>query len=257
MKAEVSSREAYMALLEVRDLNKAFGGIQAVCDCTFSVEAGSITALIGPNGAGKTTAFNLISGVFKADSGEVWFDGKRIDKLQPHKITRMGVSRTFQITRNLEDMTVLENLVVQSPVNGLMGLFGKSIRPEERDRALELLDFLGITHLAYEETRNLSYGQKKLMDFAALLMAEPKLVLLDEPAGGVNPALLQEIVTHIKELNERGLTFLVVEHNMELVMGTCDPVVVMAAGTVIAQGAPEEVQTNPDVLEAYLGEGAV
>ena len=246
-----------MALLEIRELNKAFGGIHAVSDCTFSVEEGSITALIGPNGAGKTTAFNLVSGVLKPDSGRVWFGGKRIDKLQPHKITRMGMSRTFQITRNLEDMTVLENLVVQSPVHGIRGLFGKRIRPEERERALELLDFLGISHLAYEETRNLSYGQKKLMDFGAMLIAKPSLVLLDEPAGGVNPALLDEIIAHIKELNEQGITFLLVEHNMELVMGICNPVVVMASGTVIAQGAPDEIQNNSEVLEAYLGVGTV
>ena len=246
-----------MALLEVKNLNKAFGGIQAVSDCTFAVEEGSISALIGPNGAGKTTAFNLISGLLKPDSGQVWFNSKRIDGLQPHKITRMGMSRTFQITRNLEDMTVLENLVVQAPVNGIKGLFGQAIRPQERERALELLNFLGITHLAYEETRNLSYGQKKLMDFGALLMARPRLVLLDEPAGGVNPALLEEIVTHIKELNGQGITFLIVEHNMELVMDTCNPVVVMAAGTVIAQGTPDEVQNNPEVLEAYLGVGTL
>lgn len=246
-----------MAFLEVKELNKAFGGIHAVCDCTFSVEEGSITALIGPNGAGKTTAFNLVSGVLKPDSGKVWFRGKRIDKLQPHKITRMGMSRTFQITRNLEDMTVIENLVVQSPVHGLKGLFGKRIRLEERERAMELLDFLGISHLAYEETRNLSYGQKKLMDFGAMLMAKPSLVLLDEPAGGVNPALLEEIIAHIKELNGQGITFLLVEHNMELVMGICNPVVVMASGTVIAQGAPDEIQNNSEVLEAYLGVGTV
>lgn len=246
-----------MALLEVKDLNKSFGGIHAVSDCTFSVEQGSITGLIGPNGAGKTTAFNLVSGVLKPDSGKIWFNGKRIDKMQPHKITRMGMSRTFQITRNLEDMTVLENLVVQSPVHGIRGLFGKSITPEEHEKAMKLLDFLGITHLAYEETRNLSYGQKKLMDFAAMLMAGPKLVLLDEPAGGVNPALLEEIIAHIQELNGQGITFLIVEHNMELVMGICNPVVVMAAGTVIAQGTPDQVQNNAEVLEAYLGEGTL
>ncbi|MCB0211497.1 MAG: ABC transporter ATP-binding protein [Anaerolineae bacterium] len=246
-----------MPLLDVKELNKSFGGIHAVSDCSFSVEQGSITGLIGPNGAGKTTAFNLVSGVLKPDAGEVWFDGKRIDKLQPHKITRMGMSRTFQITRNLEDMSVIENLVVQSPVHGVAGLFGKSIRSEEREKAMELLHFLGISHLAYEETRNLSYGQKKLMDFAALLMADPKLILLDEPAGGVNPALLEEIIAHIQELNGRGITFLIVEHNMDLVMGICNPVVVMAAGTVIAQGPPDEVQSDAEVLEAYLGEGTL
>jgi len=246
-----------MPLLEVKDLNKSFGGIHAVSDCSFSVEQGSITGLIGPNGAGKTTAFNLVSGVLKPDSGKIWFDGKRIDNLQPHKITRMGMSRTFQITRNLEDMTVLENLVVQSPVHGIKGLFGKSIRPEEEEKAMGLLNFLGITHLAYEETRNLSYGQKKLMDFAAMLMADPKLVLLDEPAGGVNPALLEEIIAHIQELNRQGITFLIVEHNMELVMGICNPVVVMAAGTVIGQGSPDKIQNNPEILEAYLGEGTL
>jgi branched-chain amino acid transport system ATP-binding protein len=243
-----------MALLEVKHLNKAFGGIHAVDDCSFSVEEGSITALIGPNGAGKTTAFNLISGILKPDSGEIWFDGERIDKLAPHKITRKGMSRTFQISRNLEDMTVLENLVVQSPVNGIKGLFSSSITREEQERAMELLDFVGITHLAYEETRNLSYGQKKLLDFAALLMSKPKIVLLDEPAGGVNPTLLEDIVTHIQELNQQGLTFMVVEHNMDLVMNVCTPVIVMAYGTVIAQGPPETIQNNPEVLEAYLGE---
>jgi branched-chain amino acid transport system ATP-binding protein len=246
-----------MALLEVKNLNKAFGGIHAVDDCSFTVEKGSITALIGPNGAGKTTAFNLISGVLKPDSGQIWFDGERIDRLAPHKITRKGMSRTFQISRNLEDMTVLENLAVQAPVNGIKGLFSKSITAREREQAMDLLDFVGITHLAYEETRNLSYGQKKLLDFAALLMSDPKLVLLDEPAGGVNPALLEDIVARIQALNQEGLTFLIVEHNMDLVMNVCNPVVVMAYGTVIAQGPPETIQNNPEVLEAYLGEKAL
>lgn len=243
-----------MPLLEVQDVSKAFGGLKAVDECTFSVEEGSITALIGPNGAGKTTAFNLISGVLKPDSGRILFDGRRIDELPPHQITRRGMSRTFQITRNLEDMTVLENLAIQSPVRGVAGLFRRSILPEERERAMELLDFVGITHLAHEETRNLSYGQKKLMDFASMLMSDPKLILLDEPAGGVNPALLEDIVERIVELNGQGMTFLIVEHNMELVMNISNPVVVMAYGKVLAQGEPQEIQNNAEVLEAYLGE---
>jgi branched-chain amino acid transport system ATP-binding protein len=243
-------------MLEVRNLCKHFGGIRAVDDCSFTVERGKITALIGPNGAGKTTAFNCISKTLLPTAGEVWLEGERIDRLRAHAITRRGLSRTFQITRNLEDLTVLENLAVQSRVVGLKALFGPAISAKERDKAFEILDFLGITRLAHEETRNLSYGQKKLMDFAALLMSDPKIILLDEPAGGVNPRLLEEVVGHIRKLNERGLTVLIVEHNMELVMSLSHKVVVMAHGQVIAQGPPSVVQTDPLVLEAYLGGAA-
>ncbi len=240
-------------MFEVRHLNKSFGGLRAVNDCSFSVEEGSITALIGPNGAGKTTVFNLIGGSLGADSGEVLLCGERIDKLRPHQITRRGISRTFQITRTLDNLTVLENLVVQSRVTGLRGLFSKAIGAAEEARAMELLDFVGITRLAHEEARNLSYGQKKLMDFAALLMSEPKIILLDEPASGINPKLLDSIVEHIQALNKQGMTVLIVEHNMELVMSISDKVVVMAYGSVIAEGAPAAVQADRRVLDAYLG----
>lgn len=243
-----------MPLLEIHSLSKSFGGIKAVEGCSFSVGAGSITALIGPNGAGKTTVFNLISGLIKADEGTVMFAGEKINGLKPHTITRKGLSRTFQITRDLMEMTVLENLVVQSPTSGFVDLFRGSVLAHERDRAMELLEFVGISQLAQEKAKNLSYGQKKLMEFAATLMTDPRLIMLDEPAGGVNPALLEDIIERIQLLNQQGVTFFIVEHNMDVVMNLCDPVVVMAYGKVLAQGPPLEIQNNPEVLEAYLGE---
>ena len=243
-----------MALLEVQQLSKSFGGIHAVNDCSFSVQEGSITALIGPNGAGKTTAFNLISGLLKPDSGRVMFDDQDITKQQPHRITRSGISRTFQISRDLGEMTVLENLVVQAPTRGLRDLLYSSILYDEEERAMDLLEFVGIAHLVDLKAKNLSYGQKKLMEFAAALMTEPKLIMLDEPAGGINPALLDRIVERIQRVNEQGVTFLIVEHNMDVVMHLCDPVIVMAYGTVLAEGPPEEIQNDRRILEAYLGE---
>jgi neutral amino acid transport system ATP-binding protein len=240
-------------MLEVRHLSKHFGGIRAVDDCSFAVEKGSITALIGPNGAGKTTAFHCISGTMKPTAGEVWLKGERIDGMRPHQVARRGLGRTFQISRNLEDLTVLENLIVQSPVHGIGGLFKKAVAFDEVEKAMGLLEFLGITRLAHEETRNLSYGQKKLMDFGALLMADPDIILLDEPASGVNPRLLEDIIDRITKLNEQGITVLIVEHNMELVMRISHRVVVMAYGQVLRIGTPEEVQGDPEVLEAYLG----
>jgi len=242
-----------MALLQTQELSKSFGGIRAVNDCTFEVEEGSISALIGPNGAGKTTVFNLISGMLKPDSGSITFKGERIEGKQPHRVTRRGVSRTFQISRDLQEMTLLENLIVQSPTTSFADLFKGSMLEHERDHAMELLDFVGISHLAEEKSKNLSYGQKKLMEFAATLMTEPRLILLDEPAGGVNPALLEDIIERIQLLNKRGITFLIVEHNMEVVMNLCDPIIVMAYGTVLAKGAPQDIQNNEEVLEAYLG----
>jgi neutral amino acid transport system ATP-binding protein len=243
-----------MSLLEIIGLNKHFGGIQAVTDCTFSVEEGRIVSLIGPNGAGKTTVFNLVTGLLTPDSGEVIFQGKKITKLQPHEITRMGISRTFQITRDLQEMTVLENMVIQSQVKGFLDMFGSSMLKHETEHAMELLSFVGISQLAQEKAKNLSYGQKKLMEFASVLMSEPKLIMLDEPAGGVNPTLLESIIDRIIELNKKGITFLIVEHNMDLVMKISDPVICMAYGTVLAEGCPKDIQNNQQVMEAYLGE---
>ena len=184
-------------MLAIHNINKSFGGLHAVKDCSFTAEEGKITALIGPNGAGKTTAFNIISGTLRPDSGEVHLEGKPITGLHPHKITRRGMSRTFQISRNFEDLTVLENLIAQSQYRGLRNLFRPAIAPSEEEKAMEMLEFLNISRLAREEARSLSYGQKKLMDLAALLMSNPRIILLDEPAGGVNPTLLATIVDHI------------------------------------------------------------
>jgi branched-chain amino acid transport system ATP-binding protein len=242
-----------LALLEIRDVKKSFGGIHAVEGCSFAVEANSITALIGPNGAGKTTMFNMINGLHRADAGAIFYRDERIDRLQPHKITRKGISRTFQISRQLSDLTVLENLVVQSRRGGFLDLLKSSILRIERERGMELLSFVGIAELADKPAASLSYGQKKLMDLAAGLMAEPELMLLDEPAGGINPALLDVIIDRVQRLRGMGVTFLIVEHNMDVVMNVCDPVVVMAYGKVLAQGSPAAIQSNDAVLEAYLG----
>ncbi|SNR53127.1 ABC transporter ATP-binding protein [Puniceibacterium sediminis] len=240
-------------MLKVNGLCKYFGGIKAVDGCTFNVDRGSITALIGPNGAGKTTAFNCISRTAAPTKGEVWLDGERIDHLRPHKITQRGLSRTFQISRNLADMTVLENVICQSKIGGWRDLMKPAMSTQEIDKAMGILDFLGITRIAYEDGSNLSYGQKKLMDLAALLMSDPKIILLDEPAGGVNPTLLEEIVGHIRKLNDQGMTVLIVEHNMDLIMRLSHRIVVMAQGKVIAEGEPAEIREDPLVLDAYLG----
>jgi branched-chain amino acid transport system permease protein len=241
-------------LLEVRGLHKSFGGNHAVNDCSFTVPEGSITALIGPNGSGKTTVFNLISGTMTPDKGEILLGGERIDNISPWSRAHRGLGRTFQITRLFREMTVLENVVAPLRNFSVPQLGIGAVSGSEAARAEELLDFVGMA--AYRDARAgaLSYGQQKLVELAQVLMLDPKLILLDEPAGGINPTLIERMGDLIRELNAGGKTFLLVEHNMPFVVGLCDPIRVLARGAVISQGTPEQIQKDPLVLDAYLGD---
>ncbi len=248
-------------MLEVMDLEKNFGGIKAVDGCSLKVEQGSITGLIGPNGAGKTTLFNLITGFYAPDGGKIWFSGERIDGLSPHKVARKALTRTFQIPRELREMTVLENLMVV-PENQIgERIWNSFFRPgvvrrqerEIRDEALGVLEFVELIDLANEYAKNLSSGQKKLLELARTLMAEPKMILLDEPGAGVNPTLMRKLTRNIENLRQRGKTFFLIEHDMDLIMNLCDTVIVMNKGRQLAEGTPDEIKKNESVLEAYLG----
>ena len=240
------------ALLEVLGLTKRFGGVTAVDACSFGVPAGTITALVGPNGSGKTTAFNLITGYTRPDAGSIRFADAPVSRPDPTRLARSGLTRTFQQARTFADLTLVQNMVaaLQQPWRAA---FRRAVRPSEAARARELLEEFGLAALAQERAGNLSYGQKKLLEFATVLMGEPRLVLLDEPTAGVNPVLVEQIEERIRDLNARGLTFLVVEHNMNLVMRLCDPVVVLDHGMKLAEGRPDEVRSDPRVLDAYLG----
>lgn len=243
-----------MSLLEAGNVSKSFGGILALDACSITVKQGSITGLIGPNGSGKTTLFNVITGYETVDQGSIHFAGKPITNLAPDRVFELGIGRTFQLTRIFPRLTVLENMHVAAQRKGIKALLSRWSLSHEQQRALELLDFVGITQLKDVPAANLSYGQKKLLEFAYILIAEPRVILLDEPAGGVNPTMINHLSERIRTLNKNGVTFLVVEHNMEFVMGLCDTVMVMHRGSKIAEGAPEQVRKNPAVLEAYLGD---
>jgi ABC-type branched-subunit amino acid transport system ATPase component len=212
-----------------------------------------VTALIGPNGSGKTTLFNLVTGAMPCSAGEIWFDGTRIDKLRPWERAHLGLGRTFQVTRLFKSMSVLENVVAPLPTAG-WGLMAKdAVSGPEAERARELLDFVGLGRFGDQQAGALSYGQQKLVELAQVLMLQPKMILLDEPAGGINPTLLNRMVEIIRDLNRQGISFLVVEHNIPMVLDLCDPVAVLSRGKVIAQGPPSIVRNDPLVLEAYLG----
>jgi ABC-type branched-subunit amino acid transport system ATPase component/ABC-type branched-subunit amino acid transport system permease subunit len=241
-------------LLQVKGLEKRFGGVRAVDGASFAVPEGSITALIGPNGSGKTTVFNLIGGTMAPQAGEVWFDGERIDGKKPWQRAHLGLGRTFQITRLFPQMTVLENVVAPLREFRVGQLGADAVSGAEARRAEELLEFVGMRKYRDVPASALSYGQQKLLELAQVLMLDPKLIMLDEPAGGINPTLIERLGEMIRELGARGKTFLIVEHNMPFVLGLCNPVLVLARGKTIASGSPDEIQRDPRVLDAYLGE---
>jgi neutral amino acid transport system ATP-binding protein len=243
-----------VSFLEAQHISKAFGGIHALDDCSINVEQGSITGLIGPNGSGKTTMFNIMTGYEQVDSGQVSFQKHTITNTSPDKVFRLGIGRTFQLTRIFPRLTLLENMHVAVQRTDIKGLLSRWSSTHEQQRAIELLDFVGLSKLKNLPAGNLSFGQKKLLEFAFVLIAEPQVILLDEPAGGVNPTMVTYLADRISTLNERGVTFLIVEHNMEFVMGLCHRVMVMHRGSRIAEGTPTEIRANPLVLEAYLGD---
>lgn len=251
------------SMLVANQISKAFGGLKAVENVSLNVQSGQIAGLIGPNGAGKTTLFNLLSNFIQPDQGQVIFDNQRIETLPPHQIASRGMVRTFQVARVLSRLSVLENmmLAVQSQTGEkLRNTWIRSRRPaivkEEafhRERALHLLESVGLSHMTHAYAGALSGGQRKLLEMARALMANPKLILLDEPAAGVNPKLIDDICGHIVSWNREGITFLIIEHNMDVIMSLCDQVWVLAEGRNLTTGTPEQVQSDAKVLEAYLG----
>lgn len=249
-------------MLSVENLGKKFGGVVAVNQCSFSIEEHSITGLIGPNGAGKTTTFNMIAGAMRPTSGRITFNGLDITGKPAHELFHLGIMRTFQIPQEFSAMSVLENLLTvpgnQPGENLLHALFSSQAvllkEQQIRQRALEVLEFLRLSDLVDELAGNLSGGQKKLLELGRAMMAEPKVVLLDEPGAGVNPTLLGDLADMIERLNrERLYTFCIIEHNMDMIARLCEPVIVMAEGSVLTQGTMKAVRTDARVLDAYLG----
>jgi ABC-type branched-subunit amino acid transport system ATPase component len=242
-----------VTVLATHGLTKTFGGVVAVDGASLEVREGVVNGLIGPNGSGKTTFFNLVTGMIRPDAGRVTLDGREATGWAPHRIAHAGVGRTFQLCRIFPRLTVLDNMLVALRRTRLRELLGGLRDRADTERAQTWLARVGIEHLEAAEARDLSYGQQKLLELAAVLMAEPSLILLDEPAGGINPSLIERIAALVRELNAEGRTFLVVEHNMDLVMRLCDHVVVFDRGRPIAAGTPDEVRSDERVLEAYLG----
>ncbi|MBC8463754.1 MAG: ABC transporter ATP-binding protein [Deltaproteobacteria bacterium] len=249
-------------MLKIEGVHKSFGGIKAVTDCSLKVQEGSITGLIGPNGAGKTTLFNIITGHYKPDRGHIFFQGQHIEGLPPHKIFHKKIFRTFQISREFSQMTVLENLMIIPAQQIGENIWNTWVRPgtiklqenEIQEKALEVLEFVELIKLKNEYAGSLSGGQKKLLEIAKSMMSEPQLVLLDEPGAGVNPTLMKKLIANIETLcHEKEMTFFLIEHDMDLVMKLCNPVIVMSEGKKLAEGTAAEIKRNEAVMEAYLG----
>jgi branched-chain amino acid transport system ATP-binding protein len=248
--------------LEIRGLNRAFGGLQAVDDVSFDVEKNQIKAIIGPNGAGKTTLFNLISGTLKADSGSVKFKGDSIQGLPPYKIAEKGISRTFQNIKLFKHMSVLENVMIGRHTRSRSGFFSgmfslpRSWEEEKtiHEKSLEVIELLGISELAGHDAESLPFGKQRTVEFARALAMEPELLILDEPAAGLNIHETEEMAEMITRIREWGITVLIIEHDMSLIMDISDHIAVLSSGTKIAEGKPEEIQKNKDVIRVYLGE---
>lgn len=250
-----------MSLLSIKRLTKSFGGLTAVNNVSFDVEPGQIVGLIGPNGAGKTTVFNLITGIYRPDQGEILFDQQAVSRLPTHRTISLGIARTFQTIRLFQNLSVLENVLSGRHCLMKSGVFSSLLhtprqRREERAaliKVLQYLEFVGLSEQAEQLAKNLSYGNQRLLEIARALATEPRLLILDEPAGGMNEQETSSLVALITRMRENGITILLIEHDMSLVMRVCENIVVLEYGSKIAEGSPEEIKQNRRVIEAYLG----